>query len=67
MSNAVICDECGKVRKESNTLFCSDARVSSGEIVYGAHICDDCRGRFDTDYDMYGWHAMLKEEGGGEK
>ena len=63
MSKAVICDECGNLCKESDTLRCADATVSCGSFVYSAHLCKSCQGKFNLRNDIYGWHAIAKKEG----
>lgn len=61
MSAAVICDECGRVVKRSCAIHCFDAVIRSGEMVYGADICRDCRPLFVAMYD--GWlHLTYKKE-----
>lgn len=69
MSAAVICDECGKILKDIDTLHCHDALVSNNghsNFVYGANICEDCQSKFNMEYDCYGWHARPKEATDGE-
>ena len=65
MSDAVICDECGKIIKSNDALHCADALVSTNccsNLVYGADLCKDCQDKFDMKYDHYGWHARPKKE-----
>ena len=50
MSLAVICDECGKILKDTDALHCHDAVVSTNSrsnFVYGADICKDCQSKFN--------------------
>ena len=65
MSEAVICDECGKVLKSDSAIHCHDALVSGRKFVYGADICKECHDKFDWRYEPpYGWHAEIKKESG---
>ena len=64
MSAAVICDECGRILKDTDALHCHVAVVSTNShsnLVYGADICKDCQSKFNMKYDCYGWHARPKE------
>ena len=58
MSDAVICDECGLIFKERDTVRVADALCSSG-FLYGAHICSSCWPKFNTSFDVYGHHVRL--------
>ena len=69
MSAAVICDECGKILKDTDALHCHDAVVSTNghsNLVYGADICKDCQSKFNMKHNYYGWHARPKEATDGE-
>ena len=61
MSEAVICDECGRVLKSSDALHCYEVVTKEGINVYGADICKDCRPLFDQKADMHGWKLTYKK------
>ena len=62
MSEAVICDECGRILKSSDSLHCYEAVTKDGRTVYGADICKDCLPQFDKKTDIHGWNLAYKKE-----
>ena len=62
MSEAVICDECGRILKSSDALHCYEAVTKDGRTVYGADICKDCLPQFDKKMDINGWNLSYKKD-----
>ena len=62
MSEAVICDECGRILKSSDALHCYEVVTKEGRNVYGADICKDCRPLFDHKPGINGWKLSYKKE-----
>ena len=62
MSAAVICDECGRLVKDSGALHCCDVVTKTNHKVYTADICKDCLPLFVKKFDVYGWHLFYKKE-----
>ena len=62
MSTAVVCDECGRLVKDSGALHCFDVVTKTNGKVYAADICKDCLPLFVKKYDVYGWHLSYKKE-----
>ena len=62
MSEAVICDECGRILKSSDALHCYEVVTKEGRYVYGADICKDCRPLFDHKPGINGWKLSYKKE-----
>ena len=62
MSAVVICDECGRIVKDSCALHCYDAVTKTNDKVYGADICKDCLLLFDKKFGICGWHLSRKKE-----
>ena len=62
MSEAVICDECGRTVKRSEALHCAKAETHANGLVYGADICDACLKLFDKRFRADGWHLTYREQ-----
>lgn len=60
--NAVICDHCGKVFKEKDTLKFVQL-INNYGCFYGAHLCSRCLNK----YHSFGDCAKLKEKKRGKK
>ena len=67
MSEAVFCDECGRLLKRRDCFSVIKAIMSDDSVVFGAHICGDCRDKFSFDNDAYRARYKKPEQEGDEK
>ena len=63
MSEAVICDECGRIVNRRDAMHCAEAKTHANGLVYGADICNVCQDLFDAYFRFDGWHLTYKEQG----
>ena len=62
MSEAVICDECGRIVNRRDAMHCAESNTHTNGLVYGADICDNCLQLFDKSFRADGWHLTYKEQ-----
>jgi hypothetical protein len=68
MSEAVICDHCGKILRRHEALELAQIATPT-EHYYGGHLCPTCQDNYELypDPDGWGWAAKPKKEGGSDE